>query len=381
MSVLSRRLVLAAPAFVLGRYRLFGQSERQYSAQTIDLVRESPVLDMLAPFQLNTAKFYQWLYNPASFTPADLERYRSSAITVLHIATGVGTDQADAYHQVLQWLAFYNGFLAHHGRDFQRIDSAAAVREAKQAGRIGILLGIQNSDHFRTTADVQTFYNLGQRISQLTYNSRNRIGNGSTERRDEGLSNFGIDIVERMNEAGMAVDVSHCGDRTTLDAFEVSRKPVLITHSNCRTLSGHPRCKADEAIRRMAKSGGVMGITGVRMFVRGSEPTTIQHVVDHYDHVKKLVGVEHLGVGSDIDLDGYDAMPADQRARLRAFYRNRAGADTYGFRDKDDIEGLNHPKRMFDLTEALLRRGYSAAEVRGILGENFLRVLQVIWGR
>lgn len=336
---------------------------------------------MLAPFQLNTAKFYQWMYNPASFTPADLERYRSSAITVLHIATGVGTDQADAYHQVLQWLAFYNGFLAHHGRDFQRIDSAAAVREAKQAGRIGILLGIQNSDHFRTTADVQTFYNLGQRISQLTYNSRNRIGNGSTERRDEGLSNFGIDIVERMNEVGMAVDVSHCGDRTTLDAFEASRKPVLITHSNCRTLSGHPRCKADEAIRRMAKSGGVMGITGVRMFVRGSEPTTIDHVVDHYDHVKKLVGVEHLGVGSDIDLDGYDAMPADQRARLRAFYRNRAGADTYGFRSKDDIEGLNHPKRMFDLTEALLRRGYSAAEVRGILGENFLRVLRVIWGR
>ena len=124
-----------------------------------------------------------------------------------------------------------------------------------------------------------------------------------------------------------------------------------------------------------------MGITGVRMFVRGTEPTTVEHVVDHFDHVKKLVGVEYLGVGSDIDLDGYDAMPADQRARLRAFYRNRAGADTYGFREKDDIEGLNHPRRMYDLTDALLRRGYGADEVRGILGENFLRVLRVIWGR
>ncbi|MBS1827258.1 MAG: membrane dipeptidase [Acidobacteria bacterium] len=382
MSVVSRRSMLAAaPFFVRGRHRLFAQSPKEYSSKAITLVRESAVLDMLAPFHLNTVKFYQWMDNPASFTAADLERYRSSGLTVMHIATGVGTDQADAYQQVLRWLAFYNGFIAQHGRDFQRIDSVAAIRDAKKTGRIGILLGIQNSEHFRTAADVQMFYNLGQRISQLTYNSRNRIGNGSTERRDEGLSNFGVGIVERMNEAGMAVDVSHCGDRTTLDAFEVSKKPVLITHSNCRALSGHPRCKTDEAIRRMAKSGGVMGITAVRMFVRGEEPTTVEHVVDHFDHVKKLVGVEHLGVGSDIDLDGYDAMPADQRARLRAFYRNRAGVDTYGFREKDDVEGLNHPQRMFDLTDALLRRGYTADEVRGILGENFLRVLRVIWGR
>ncbi len=381
MSVLSRRLLLAAPAVLLRRHRLNAQSTREYSTQAIELVRESPVLDMLAPFQLNTSRFYQWMYNPASFTAADLERYRSSGITVLHIATGVGTGQADAYRQVLEWLAFYNGFIAHHGRDFQRIDSTAAIGEAKRSGRIGILLGIQNSEHFRTANDIQFFYNLGQRISQLTYNSRNRIGNGSTERRDEGLSNFGVEIVERMNEVGMAVDVSHCGDRTTLDAFESSRKPVLITHSNCRAISGHPRCKSDEAIRRMAKSGGVMGITGVRMFVTSSEPTTIEHVIDHFDHVKKLAGPQYLGIGSDIDLDGYDAMPADQRARLRAFYRNRAGADTYGFRDKDDIEGLNHPKRVFDLTDALLRRGYTAAEVRGILGENFLRVLRVIWGK
>ena len=136
------------------------------------------------------------------------------------------------------------------------------------------------------------------------------IGNGSTERRDGGLSDFGVAIVERMNRAGMAVDVSHCGDRTTLDAFEVSKKPVLITHSNCRVLvNGHPRCKTDEAIRKCAAQGGVMGITGVRMFVKADEPTTVENVLDHFDHVKKLVGSEFLGVGSDIDLFGYDAMP------------------------------------------------------------------------
>src|SRR6185295_9655511 len=117
--------------------------------------------------------------------------------------------------------------------------------------------------------------------------------------------------IEQMNKTGMAVDVSHCGDRTTLDAFELSKAPVLITHSNCRALTpGHPRCKTDEAIQAVGKAGGVMGITGVRMFVKTSEPTTIEDVLNHFDHVRDLIGPEHLGIGSDVDLYGYDALPA-----------------------------------------------------------------------
>jgi membrane dipeptidase len=192
---------------------------------------------------------------------------------------------------------------------------------------------------------------------------------------DGGISDFGVSIIERMNEIGMAVDVSHCGDRTTLDAFEISNKPVLITHSNARVLvNGHPRCKTDEAITKMAATGGVMGITGVRMFVRDSEPTTIEHLLDHYDHVAQLVGPEHLGVGSDIDLHGYDDMPPEQNAQLRAGYKG-----SYGFREKIDIEGVDHPKRMYDLTEGLIRRGYSDDDIIGILGGNFRRVLGDIW--
>ena len=178
-----------------------------------------------------------------------------------------------------------------------------------------------------------------------------------------------------MNHAGMAVDVSHSGDRTTLDAFEVSARPVLITHSNCRALvPGHPRCKTDEAIQRMAARGGVMGITSVRMFVRASEPTTLEHMLDHYDHVRMLVGVQHLGLGSDIDLDGYDDMLPEEQRSLRAGYK-----DSYDFREKIDIEGVDHPKRVFDLTEGLIRRGYSDADIRGVLGDNFRRVLKEIW--
>jgi len=173
----------------------------------------------------------------------------------------------------------------------------------------------------------------------------------------------------------MAVDVAHCGDRTTLDAFEISKAPVLITHSNCRALNpDQPRCKTDEAIRKMAAKGGVMGITGVRNFVSPKEPTTIENLLDHYDHVAKLVGVEHVGVGSDIDLDGYDALPDDYKKWLKGLYKS-----SYAFRDKMDTDGVNHHKRMFDITDGLIRRGYSDADIELILGGNFRRVLGQIW--
>jgi len=365
--------LLAAPMINRGRYLLFANSGTTYSARAIDLVGRSTVIDMLSPLTLNFSKQAKWFAKPETFESADLQPYRDSGINVFHI--GVGLGGPDAYNETLKFFASWNGFLAHHDESFMRVDTPFALARVKKSGKIGIILGLQNSEQFRTGADVDFFYSLGQRVSQLTYNSRNMIGNGSTERRDDGISDFGALIIERMNRVGMAVDVSHCGDRTTLDAFDISKKPVLITHSNCRALvPGHPRCKTDEAIKKMGASGSVMGITGVRMFVKADEPTTIEDALNHFDHVAKLVGVEHLGVGSDIDLDGYDDMPPELNRQLRAGYKG-----TYGFREKIDIEGIDHPKRMFDLTEGLIRRKYSDSDIEGILGGNFKRVLSQIW--
>ena len=365
--------LLAAPMINLGRHQLFAHSVRDYSARAIRLVSESLVIDMLNPFSLNFPLLGKWQANPERFTASDFQRYRDSGINVYHIA--VGTGGPDAHAETLQFIGGWNAFVAGQDERMMRIDSAGDFDRVKSSGKAGILLGVQNSEHFRTPADVDAFHALGQRVSQLTYNTRNYIGDGSTERTDNGLSDFGVAIVDRMNQVGMAVDVSHCGERTSIDACGVSKKPVLITHSNARALNPkHPRTKSDEAIRAMAKSGGVMGITGVRMFVKADEPTTIEHMLDHYDHVAKLVGLEHLGVGSDIDLDGYDDMPAEENKKLRAAYKG-----SYGFRDKVDIEGVDHPKRMFDLTEGLIRRRYSDENIRAILGGNFRRVLAEIW--
>lgn len=364
---------LAAPMINLGRYRLFAQSTTEYSARAIALMQRTVVIDMLSVFTLNFPDQAKWEANPETFTAAEFQLFLDSGINVFHPAVGLGG--ANAYEQALEFFARWNAFIAGSDERLMRIDSVNDFARVKASKKIAVILGLQNAQHFRRPDDVNFFHGLGQRVSQLTYNSRNLIGNGATERRDEGISDFGAAIIERMNTVGMAIDVSHCGDRTTLDAFELSKKPVLVTHSNCRVLAnGHPRDKSDEAILGVKKSGGVMGITGVRMFVSDKEPTTIENALDHFDHVAKLIGPEHLGVGSDIDLYGYDSMPPALNKQLRAGYKG-----SYGFREKIDIEGLNHPKRMFDLTEGLIRRKYSDSNIEGILGGNFRRVLTKIW--
>lgn len=355
-----------------GRYRLFAGAP-EYTGRALDLVQRTTVIDMLAPLWISPSLTMKILGNPENFKAADFAPFKESGISVFHIA--IGTGGPDAYLETLQFLSGYNSLIARHDNWFARVDTPARLDAIKSSGRVGIMLGIQNSEHFRKVDDVDYFYGIGQRVSQLTYNARTLIGNGSTERRDDGLSDYGVSIVERMNKVGMAVDVSHCGDKTTLDAFEVSKKPVLITHSNCRALNpNHPRCKTDEAIKAMAAKGGVMGITEVRMFVSAKEPTSIDSMMEHFEHVTKLVGVEHVGVGSDIDLLGYDAMPPDELKQLKAGYKG-----SYGFRDKVDIDGYTFAKRPFDLAAALIKRKYSDANIEGILGGNFRRALKEIW--
>jgi membrane dipeptidase len=359
---------LGPPLLNFGSYRVFGASAPRYSARAVKLVERSLVIDMLAPLKID--------FTPEAYAGALSEQeaadFRASGITAFH--NSVGTGGPNAVEETLAFIASWQGFAGRNAHVFSLVGTAADLDRAKKERKIAVIMGVQNAEHFRQPADVKKFYQLGQRCAQLTYNSQNLIGSGSTERVDGGISDFGEQIIKAMNEVGMLIDVSHSGDRTTLDAIELSPKPIAITHSNCRALNDHPRLKTDEAIRKLAAKGGVMGITGVRMFVRGQEPTTLEHIVDHIDHVVKLAGIEHVGIGSDSDLHGYDDMPPDQYKQLKESYKA-----SYGFRDKIDIEGFDHPRKTFDLTEALIRRGYSDENIGAILGGNFRRLLGATW--
>jgi len=233
--------ILAAPFLNKGRYLLFGGSPAEYSSRAIELVGRTTVIDMLSPFAISPSRTMQLFGHPETFTSSDLEQFRSSGIRVFHIAIGNGG--SDAYTESLQFFGLWNGFIAHHGQNLMRVDSLASFEGLKKSGKIGVLLGLQNSEHFRRPDDVDLFFSLGQRVSQLTYNSRNLIGNGSTERRDDGISDFGIAIVGRMNKLGMVVDVSHGGTATTLDASHSLKDPLPISPAHSAWVASEPVCK------------------------------------------------------------------------------------------------------------------------------------------
>ncbi|HEX3914055.1 MAG TPA: membrane dipeptidase [Steroidobacteraceae bacterium] len=340
----------------------------QYPAKVVDLVQRSIVIDMLGPLKLD--------FRPEAYagplTEAEAAMFRSSGITCFHNSVGVGGPEA--YDDALQFIAAWSGFAGRNSDVFTLVGRAEDIDHAKAKQKIAVIMGLQNASEFREPKDVKAFYQLGLRCAQLTYNNQNYIGGGSTDRVDGGISDYGVEIIKAMNEVGMLIDVSHSGDRTTLDAIELSPKPIAFTHSNCRALNDHPRLKTDEAIKKLAAKGGVMGITGVRNFVKDKEPTTVEDIVDHIDHVVKLVGIEHVGIGTDSDLMGYDHMPADQYKQLKAGYKA-----SYAFRDKIDTDGFNHPRKMYDLTAALVRRGYNDTNIQAVLGGNFRRLLGSTW--
>jgi membrane dipeptidase len=386
-ALLSRRTALkgaalaGASAVLRGRFQLFAQSRAEYSARAIELVAESTVVDRLTQCrgpdysEKPPNKLELWLNKPASFTAADAATYQSSGINVFALGEG-----ASDYQDGLRFFARWNGFLAARSDVLLRIDDARDFARVRNDKKIGVMLTMQESTHFRGPDDVDEFFALGQRISQLTYNFNNRIGSGFLEQRDGGLSVFGLSIMERMEKVGMGVDLSHCGDQTTLDALEAAKRPALFTHATCRALNeGHLRAKTDEAIRKLAKTGGIMGIAFIRFLVRDREPVTLADVLDHFDYIRKLVGVEYLAVGSDLDVVGNgNAIGGDGKGP-----ESQPNFDRYRYHvekpQRVATTGLDHPKRIFDLTEGLIARGYSDSDIKMILGGNAVRVLGKIW--
>jgi len=347
--------LLGAPMLNVGRFSLYAR-KREYSRRTLDLVNESLVIDMLGLVTLDWDRLYRWQRDPSAFGGPDRVRLEECGINVFNPA--VDLNDPNPFYSTQDWLRKWNRFIDGNRTSLLRVNTADDLSRAKRDKKAGIILGFQNADHFREPGDVAHFYSLGQRLSQVTYNMRNRLGCGCMAPADTGLTGFGASVIKEMNRLGMAVDVSHAASQTARDAIEVSKKPVLVTHSNCKALNDHPRCMSDDIIRLIAAKGGVFGITSIRQFVRAQEPVTIDHVLDHFDHAIRIAGIEHVGVGSDTDLEGRDRR---------------------GLPGRMDIEGLDNAFRMYELTEGLIRRGYSDANIRLILGGNFQRALKAIW--
>ena len=261
-----------------------------------------------------------------------------------------------------------------HPDELILVKTAADIKTARETGRTGLYIYFQSPEPFETQLwRVRLFYELGLRVVQLTYNQRCLIGDGCAERHDGGLSDLGVDLIKICNELGIVVDVSHCGHNTTMEAMEVSKTPVLITHANSRVLCDNRRCKTDEEVVRCAAQGGVVGVQALRSFLGGDSPT-IGRMLDHIDHYVKLVGIDHVGLGLDLTT-GHEFDDFSLLGYKPEMYQDlwKDGVQLY-------LEGMENVGKIPAITAGLLARGYTEGDTRKIIGENFARVLGQVWG-
>ena len=327
-----------------------------------------------------------WLYLVAPWLPgkpsaerirthSDLARFESGGVDAQFFSVWASDRYYDEEKPGLAMAranAIVDALLEQFQRHSDRVELARSVEDVRRivaAGKLAALFGVEGGHTIEHDLDnLGHLYDRGARYMTLTWSFSHTWADASggprkkTHRRHGGLTEFGREVVREMNALGMLVDISHVSDETFWHALETTRAPVIASHSSVRALASHPRNLSDEMLRAMAENGGVVMVNFFTMYLDerkttmwrsardwiaklGGSQTTVAHVVDHIDRIVELAGVDHAGVGSDYD--GAPFLPA----------------------------GLRHVGELPNLTKELLRRGYSEADIRKILGENLLRVL------
>lgn len=247
------------------------------------------------------------------------------------------------------------------------IASVADIRTARAAGRLAVSLNLQGSNNLGGDLNlVRLWYDLGVRQMVLVYNHKNAVGDGCHERTDGGLSRYGVELVAEMNAVGMLVDCTHAGYRTSMEAIEHSSAPVIFSHSNPKRLWPHDRNIHDDQAMACAARGGWIGVAGVGIFMGDNDAST-GTVFRHLDYWVNLFGAEHVGLGTDYVYD-----PIDMQRYMRSVKSPPGG-------NYDRMTAFFQPEQLLDLMECLVKAGYPDSSIRGVLGENYLRVAGQVW--
>lgn len=246
------------------------------------------------------------------------------------------------------------------------------ILEAKKSRRRGFILRLENITPLgRNFEGIDLFYNLGIRIIQVTYNNKNKVGYGCMSRKDEGLTDYGKRFINYLNKKGILIDVSHCGPRTTIETIRYSKVPVIATHTFCKSLYNHPRGKSDEEIRYLAKKGGIVGISINPAFFTRYSNFSIFDFLDHIDYAVKIVGIKHVGIGTDWDT----TLPT-----LLEKYLTKFNIYSRWYDWRKETKGYSDQRDWINIIKGLISRGYKESEIKAIIGENFLRVFKKVVG-
>lgn len=319
----------------------------------MELHRSATVVDTHCDTLLSLASGRRQLKERCDQGHIDLPRLKEGGVDVQFFACYIEPQYKPerAVKRVLQMIdVFYREMEANHS-DIELARTVGDIERISSLGKVAAVLSIEGGEAIGDDLGIlRVLHRLGVRALGLVWNERNSLADGLAERRTRGgLTNLGVQVVQEMNRLGMIVDVSHLTDEGFWDVIEVSRQPIIASHSNARAVCDHPRNLTDDQIVALAKNGGVMGMNFAPAFVRPEAPT-IEDLLDHIDHICRLVGPDHVGLGSDFD--GISGTP----------------------------RGLEDVTQLPSLTAGLVRRGYRAADIRKILGDNHLRVMREVFG-
>jgi membrane dipeptidase len=355
---ITRREFMAASALGLG-YTAVGFSAAQTDADAV--FNRSIVVDALSADE-------DWDQPDPIFAA-----YKASGVTAIHTSLA-NRNLAVAQRELAEWQARFDPWPDR----LLKIATAGQIAEAKKSGRVGVLLGFQNATIVENDVrNLDALYRAGTRCIQLTYNSRNLLGDGCTERTNAGLSDFGVAVVERMNELGIVVDLSHCGEATSRDGIAVSKRPPAFTHTMCKAVYDHVRAKSDDLLKALADKGGMVGIATLGYFIGPTGETTLADYLRHVDHAVKVAGIDHVGLASDYSIRGIEKTHTRESwyvPRLTSF------KPVYRVRWPPWIKELDPPERFRTIANGLAKRGYTSGQLEQILGGNWTRYFTEVIG-
>jgi membrane dipeptidase len=253
------------------------------------------------------------------------------------------------------------------------VRKADDIREAKKAGKTGIILSFQNAYAYEDLlGSIEAFSDMGVRIVQLCYNTQNLVGTGCYER-DGGLSGYGREVIVEMNRCGVMVDLSHVGANTSKEAILASKRPVCYSHCLPSGLKDHPRNKSDEELKFIADHGGFVGVTMFSPFLKRGIHATVHDYVEAFDYVINLIGDERVGIGSDFT-QGYDKGFFDWITHDKGRYRRLTDFGTVL-----NPEGIRTIGEFPNLTRAMEEAGWATSRIEKVLGLNWMRFYEDVW--
>ncbi|MBT8764938.1 dipeptidase [Metapseudomonas boanensis] len=309
----------------------------------------------------------------SNWSPELFRQMQEGGLSAVHATIAYHETARETLSRIGEWNRRFEAF----PELIRPVRQASDIRLAQQEGRVGIFFGFQNCSPIEDDIDlVEVFRQLGVFIMQLTYNNQSLLASGCYEREDNGISRFGRQVIEEMNRVGMLIDMSHSAERSTLEAIELSSRPVIISHANPTSFHAAKRNKSDAVLRGIAESGGLLGFSTYPFHLRGGSACQLDEFCDMVARTADLMGIDHIGIGTDLcqqqPLQVLEWMRNGRWSKAKDYGEGSADnadwpAPLHWFRDSRDFPVI---------AQGLRQRGFAEDEVRKIMGLNWLNLLE-----